>query len=139
MATHTVYQYSLAGPTGDFQPGVMLPLVWKATPRLVSGAASFEEKARLCVALAGPYNDVGDLKSSYAPVRACPIAIAGLIIASDVSLADLLIGTPVDQSLVLPATLAPGYYNLISVMEYGTTGTAQAMSAAGIVHVVAAR
>ena len=135
-ARHTEYQYGVAGPTDDLRPGDTLPLVWKATPREVTGAAS-GETARLCVALVGPYADVAGLKSSHAPARSCPISVPGVVVASDVAVTDLLVGAPVDQSLVLPSTLAPGYYDLISVLAYGTTDTGNAVSAAGILRVVA--
>ncbi len=142
LVTHTVHRYSVAGPgaTGapvDFHPGDTLPLVWKATPQEWSGAAS-DEKARLCVAVVGPYSDVVGLKASHVPARSCPIGVPGIVVATDVAVADLLVGAPVDQSLVLPSTLAPGYYDVLSVAAYGTSDTGDAVATAGILHVVGA-
>lgn len=139
LVTHTVYRYSIAGPTSDFRPGDTVPLIWKGTPQLVQAPPS-GEKARVCVALVGPYSDVTALKASHTPANTCPVNVRGTILASDIAVIDLVIGAPVDQSLVLPRTLAPGYYDLISVMAYGTAAadTGNSSSAAGIVHVVAA-
>ena len=137
--THTVYQYSVAGPTSDFRAGDTVPLIWKGTPQLVQGSPS-GEKARLCVGLVGPFSDVTALKASHTPARTCPVDVRGTLIASDIAVIDIFIGAPVDQSLVLPRTLAPGYYDLISVMAYGTADAdmGSSMSSGGIVHVVAA-
>lgn len=136
-ATHTVYQYALGGPTIEYHPGDTLPLVWKGTPQVVTGVAS-DERARLCVAIVGPYSDVAGLKASHTTARACPITGPGVAAASDVALADLLVGTAVDQTLVLPKTLAPGFYEVQSVVAYGATETGNSMSSAGILRVVAA-
>lgn len=58
--------------------------------------------------------------------------------ASGVLPVDLRIGAPGDRSLDLPASLARGYYELITVMAYGASDTGNAVSAAGVIHVVAA-
>src|SRR5438270_13141055 len=72
--THTIYQYSLAGPTEDLRAGQPLPLTWKASAMVVSGERS-GEKARLCAALVGPYPTGADLQSSPASARTWPIAV----------------------------------------------------------------
>ena len=134
--THTIYQYSLAGPTDDLRAGQPLPLTWKASAMVVSGERS-GEKARLCAALVGPYPTVADVKSSTVSVRSCPIAIPGTVVATEVAEADLLIGRPIDQQLLVPPSAASGYYQLISVVAFGLADTGNSMSGAGIVHVTA--
>jgi hypothetical protein len=59
------------------------------------------------------------------------------IVASDLADADPAIGRPIDQSLMLPTSLAPGFYSLISVFAYGSGTQGGAMSSAGIVRVTA--
>jgi hypothetical protein len=133
--SRTVYQYVLDAPTDDLHAGDAIQLTWKATPRVVVGEPA-SEKVRLCVALIGPYPGVADLKSSGTPARTCPIAVTGTVLASEVAEADLSIGTPVEQPLTLPTSMAPGYYQLVSVIAYGSSDTGNSASAAGIVRVV---
>src|SRR5713226_3513266 len=133
VVKHTEYRYSLPGPTGDFHPGQTLPLTWKASETVVSGAA-VRTSGRVCVALVGPYRTVEELKSSTPTARGCPIAVPGAIAASPAAEADSWTGVPIDQPLVLPASLEPGWYSLLSVFAYEAGG---AMSSAGIVRVTA--
>ncbi|TME27552.1 MAG: hypothetical protein E6I64_06180 [Chloroflexi bacterium] len=121
--THTIYQYSLAGPTEDLRAG-------QAVERS-------DEKARLCAALVGPFPTVADVKSSTASARTCPVSVPGTVVATGVAEADMLIGRPIDQQLLVPPSAASGYYQLISVVAFGLADTGNSMSGAGIVHVTA--
>ena len=134
--THTIYQYSLAGPTEDLRAGQALPLTWRASAMVVSGERS-DEKARLCAALVGPFPTVADVKSSTASARTCPVSVPGTVVATGVAEADLLIGRPIDQQLLVPPSAASGYYQLISVVAFGLADTGNSTSGAGIVHVTA--
>jgi hypothetical protein len=138
--THTEYRYSLAAPTEAFRPGQSLPLTWKASAEVVLGAAPSAPftRARVCVALAGPYPSVEDLKSQKPAASTCPIGVPGIVMASGVVDADITRGTPIDQSLSLPASLAPGFYNLLSVFAYESGSHGGAMSAASVIRVIAA-
>jgi hypothetical protein len=136
VVKHTEYRYSLPGPTGDFHPGQKLPLTWTATAEVVTGSPPLTS-GRVCVALVGPYGSVEELKTSTPSTGTCPIAVPRTIVASDLADADPAIGRPIDQSLMLPASLAPGFYSLISVFAYGSGTQGGAMSSAGIVRVTA--
>ena len=61
---------------------------------------------------------------------------AVLVFATDALVADATRGTDLVQELRLPADLAPGYYNIVQVSAYDD---GNAMSGAGIMHVVARR
>jgi hypothetical protein len=137
VVTHTEYRYSLAAPTGGFRPGQALPLSWKASAELVTGSSPLMT-ARVCVAVAGPYATVEELKAVPPEVKACPISAPRVVVASGVAEADIARGTPIDQPLTLPGSLAPGLYTLLSVFAYGSGNQAGATSSAGIIRVVAA-
>jgi hypothetical protein len=128
VVTDTMYEYSLAATADDVRPGELLPLTWRATPRLVRGevpaATGWVAAAKgwLCAALVGPYPSVEALKSSTFETRTCPIQVAGTILATDAAEADHVSGTPVTQNLTLPASLAPGYYQLLSLSTYTSAG-----------------
>jgi hypothetical protein len=137
VVTHTEYRYDLPGPTGDFRPGQTVPLTWKAKAEVVQGEAP-RLTARVCVAIAGPYASVEELKTSAPSASTCPIAAPRTVVASGVAVADIAIGTPIDQSLTLPTTLPPGFYNVLSVFAYESGSHGGAMSSAGILRVIAA-
>ena len=61
-----------------------------------------------------------------------------MVVASEAAEADIARGTPIDQPLMLPRSLAPGLYNLLSVFAYGSGNQAGAISSAGIIRVVVA-
>lgn len=137
VVTHTEYRYSLAAPTGDLRPGQALPLTWKATAEVVQGEAP-RLTARVCVAIAGPYASVEELKTSAPAASTCPVAAPRTVVASGVAVADIAIGTPIDQSLTLPTTLPPGFYNLLSVFAYESGSHGGAIAEAAVIKVVAA-
>ena len=127
--TRTMYEYSLAATAEDVRPGQSLLLTWRASPRLVRSEVPAETgwvaapKGWLCAALAGPYPSVDALKSSNFETRTCPIQVAGMVLATDAAEADLVAGRPVTQNLNLPASIAPGFYQLLSVSTYTSPGT----------------
>jgi hypothetical protein len=137
VVTHTEYRYSLTAPTGDLRPGQAVPLTWKAKAEVVQGEAP-RLTARVCVAIAGPYASVEELKTSAPAASTCPVAAPRTVVASAVAVADIAVGTPIDQSLMLPTTLPPGFYNLLSVFAYESGNHGGAISSAGILRVIAA-
>jgi hypothetical protein len=137
VVTHTEYQYSLAGPTGEFRPGQALPLTWKSSATVVTGSAPLTS-ARVCVALVGPYGSVEELKTSTPTARTCPIAVAGAILASRATEADITGGAPIDQTITLPTSLAPGLYSLVSLFAYESGSHGGSTLSSQIVRVIAA-
>jgi hypothetical protein len=137
VVTHTEYRFRLEAPTGDLRPGQAVPLTWKATPEVVPGEAP-RLTARVCVAVAGPYASVEELKAANTQGSPCPISAPRMVVASEVAVADIARGTPIDQPLTLPGSLAPGLYNLLSVFAYESGNQAGAISSAGILRVIAA-
>jgi hypothetical protein len=137
VVTHTEYRYDLPAPTGDFRPGQAVPLTWKAKAEVVQGEAP-RLTARVCVAIAGPYASVEELKAANTQGSPCPISAPRMVVASDVAVADIARGAPIDQPLMLPRSLAPGLYNLLSVFAYESGNQGGAISSAGILRVIAA-
>ncbi len=137
VVKHTEYRYSLPGPTGDYRPGQVVPLTWRPSAEVVAGEAP-RLTARVCVAVAGPYATVEELKSSTITAKTCPIAVPGTVVASGVTEADIAHGTPIDQSLTLPASLAPGFYNVLSLFAYESGNHGGSTSSAGTIRVIAA-
>ena len=134
---HTEYQYSLARLPDSVGPGDSIQLEWKATGRDVPGTRPTEAVARVCVALAGPYEDVAGAKASARDPRTCPVTVPGTVASTGTVEVDLLLGTPALQTLVVPTTLAPGFYNVWQVLVYGRTGNGNSTSGAGIIRVTA--
>lgn len=132
VAKPIVYQYAFVTPTGDHRAGEWLTLVWKATP--TQQRADAPPHARLCVALAGPYETVEALKRQATDARTCPVTAPGVIVATATLDADPRRPDDVTQDLVLPASLAPGFYNVINV---DVTAPGNSMSGAGIIRIVA--
>ena len=135
-ATHTEYQYALAPIPNVIAAGDTVQLTWNGMPRQIAGARPPEALARVCVALIGPFTDVARAKASSADPRACPIDVAGTIATTEVTEIDLLAGTPAAQRLVLPATVAPGFYNVWNVLAYGRTDNGNAATSAGLIQIV---
>lgn len=133
---HTEYQYSLARLPDSVAPGDTIQLEWKATARDVPGTRPTEAVARVCVALTGPYDDVAGAKASARDPRTCPVTVPGTVASTGAMQVDLLLGTPALQTLVVPTTLAPGFYNVWNVLAYGSSDNGNSTSGAGIIQVV---
>lgn len=136
---HAEYQYALAPVPDPIAAGDTVQLTWRATPRDVPGTPPPEAVARVCVALIGPYADVAAAKASPGQPRACPVSVPGTMAATVATEVDLLVDRPATQSLVVPATLTPGLYNVWNVLVYGRTDNGNSATAAGIVRVTGRR
>lgn len=132
VAKPVVYQYAFVAPAGDHRAGEWLTLVWKATP--TTQRADAPPHARLCVALAGPYDTVESLKRQASDARTCPVTGPGVVVATATLDADPVRPDDVTGDLVLPASLAPGFYNVINVI---VMAPGNSMSGAGIIRIVA--
>jgi hypothetical protein len=90
-----------------WQPGETLTLHWTAKPGTGSGASHV---VRLTATLTGPYADVGALKRGGAAARR---------LQNTVTTTDERTETAPVNSIVLPADLPPGLYNLATEIDYG--------------------
>ncbi len=130
-----VYTYVFASPSGVHRPGEWLSLTWKATP--TTEHADAPPRARLCVALAGPYPSVEELKRDPIPSRTCPVTGGRVVVTSATTEADPARPGDITQDLVVPASLALGYYQVISVHVFGPAEPANVASGARIIRIVA--
>jgi len=127
------YSYSLTTPETDLHAGETRLLSW--TPRATGWTRDRPAPVHLCFAVIGEFPTIGDLKSSQQPRPSCPVSSPGVAFASDALEVDPLSGTAPRQELRLPATLRPGLYNFVQIVDWGG---GNAMSAAGVITVVAA-
>ncbi len=131
----TVFTYNLIGITGDRHPGEHLTIVWRATA--TAERADAPPPVRLCLGLAGPYATVEQLKATPVTAVTCPVGGAQVVATSVTTDANPAKADDVSQELVVPSSLAPGYYQFISVRVFGSGNPGNSSSGAGIIRVVA--
>ncbi|MGH2517703.1 MAG: hypothetical protein ACRDHP_18805, partial [Ktedonobacterales bacterium] len=116
-AQHQTYTYNrMFGPSNDhWKPGQQIAVSWAPrTGPMTSDAAPAH--VALTLQLFGPYASIADLKAATDSTAAAPTAGSATPIATDT-----WSGKSFDQTLTLPATLAPGYYNLVQKMTQSTS------------------
>jgi hypothetical protein len=129
-----VFTYNAVMPDGDHRGGERVAMTWKATPTPKRMEAP--ERVTVCVGLAGPYDTAEQAKVPHKHDQNCPVNGERLVFASGVAFADA--GAPKDltQELVIPAGLAPGYYQVIGVRVIGWPLPWDAVSSSGIIRIV---
>lgn len=137
----TVFTYFVDPPNRDLHAGERVSLTVRATTADGETTSDKPPPVRLCVALAGPYPSVQDLKSrpSSAGVRSCPVTGDLVVVAGDAVEADAWVEQAIKLDFLLPASLAPGFYEFVTVSMVGPTSAPSWVSTTGvIVRVVAA-
>ena len=125
MTQHQTYTYNyLSGLSNDhWMPGQHIFVAWLPQAGSMTDDAAPEHVA-LTLQLFGPYASVSDLKAATSATA--PIAASASPIATDT-----WSGTTFAQALDLPASLAPGYYNLVQTMTQTTSTGGGDYSASG--------
>ena len=127
--------YSAVVPTADLRAGEQVRVSWQ--PRDL--AASAEPQAasiRLCAALVGPFASVEALKGRQAAgTPSCPADERGVAVRSDVLETDSREGRPQETWLFLPASLAAGYYDLVTIATATGGKGGDSMRAGSVVRV----
>jgi len=114
--THQRYAYTCCSApdvTRAWHPGQTLTLHWTAQPAGTTSAAA--ARVTLTAVITGPYRDVASLKSrepAASTLRSAPIVVG------DQS------GQQPESTIVLPAELQPGYYDLATRSEAASGNSA---------------
>lgn len=126
------YQYTVAIPTTPLAPNEQLHLVWE--PQLAPGRASAVSAVQLCVALFGPWETVGALKTAMSAAgagTACPPK--GAIVSSETLRTTSNSGARLTTELVVPS--APGFYDIDQISINGEAAATSATTGGGIIEV----
>jgi hypothetical protein len=110
---HATYSYSCCASTDVDQvrhPGDLLTVHWIVTESPAAGTKKASEPVTLAATLTGAFPDVASLKGSPAAAKALPTSVLHTTTWTG--------GAPITR-LQIPATAAPGFYNLSTQVSSG--------------------